>query len=426
MTRPGVAILVTGEEILQGRVQERNAGHLAEDLATRGLSPTRIVVVGDGAEVIRDALRDLLGSGAGLVIVSGGLGPTHDDRTMEAVAAAVGRPLVLDPRALALVQQGRVGIRAIERIGNDARRLVEEKQAMFPEGADVVPPAGTAPGAVLRHGNAVIVVLPGPPWELADMWGRVVSGFPVVSKLLAPVPGESRRLFRLHGVVESEVAGEVALLPPEVRDGLELGICARSAELEVSARGPAAVVQAVEDALARRFDDRLYSRDGSSALQQVAATLLARGEKMAVAESCTGGLLGALITAEDGSSTWFLGGVVAYDNAVKERLLGVDPDTIALFGAVSPECAREMAEGALRATGAGWALSVTGIAGPGGGSAEKPVGLVYLGVAGDGVSEVMERRFRGDRDRVRQGAAGTAIHLLRRVLQSRHSDARKS
>lgn len=420
---PVVALLVTGEEILQGRVQERNAGYLARFLAGRGFPPARVVVVGDGLLAIRDALREMLAAGADLVVVSGGLGPTHDDRTMEAVAAAVGRPLVLNPRALEMVVRGRAGIRAIERIDPAARRIVEEKQAMLPENADVIPPAGTAPGAVVARDGAMVVVLPGPPWELEEMWRRAAAEVAPLAALLERPAAGDRRLLRLYGVVESEVALQVARLPEDVRQRVELGICARSAEIEVAARGDADAVRAVEDALGAAFGPRLYSRDGTTALEQAAGLLLDRGETLALAESCTGGLLGALLTSAAGSSAWFAGGVVAYDNAVKQRLLGVEAATIARHGAVSAECAREMAEGARRVVGAHWAVSVTGVAGPGGGTADKPVGRVYLGVTGpDGLTDTHDRQFRGDRERVRERAAATAVHLLRIALRRRTRD----
>lgn len=416
MTRLGVAILVTGEEILQGRVQERNAGYLSRDLESRGIPPQRVLVVGDAMPVIRDGLRHLLADGPDLVLVSGGLGPTHDDRTMESVAAALHLPLVLDPHALDLVVRSRAGIRALERIGGDARRMVEEKQAMLPAGAEVIPPAGTAPGAIVQHGGALVVTLPGPPWELARMWEWAVAESPLLARVLARGGGPARRLFRLAGAIESEVANLMANLPGEVRDAVDVGICARTAEVEVSARGDAAAVGAIEKELVTTFGDRLYSRDGSTALQQVADALVRRGETLAVAESCTGGVLGGLLTGVAGSSAWFLGGVIAYDNAVKRGLLGVEAATIERYGAVSAECAREMADGARRAVGAQWALSITGIAGPDGGTAEKPVGLVYLGVAGENLLEAHERHFRGDRERVRERASATAVHLLRAAL----------
>jgi nicotinamide-nucleotide amidase len=196
-----------------------------------------------------------------------------------------------------------------------------------------------------------------------------------------------------------------------------MGVCARAAEIEVAARGDADAVVALEDSLQAAFGGRLYSRDGSTALDLVARGLRERGETLAIAESCTGGLLGSVLTSVAGSSEWFVGGAVAYENSLKERLLGVQPATLARHGAVSPECAREMAAGARRVTGSDWALSVTGIAGPGGGTPEKPVGLVYLGMAGPGgLLEVHERRFRGDRERVRARAAATAIHVLRVAL----------
>jgi nicotinamide-nucleotide amidase len=416
VTARRVAILVTGEEILQGRVQERNAGYVAGWLADRGIPPARITVVGDGLDDVCDALRALLDAGADLVVLSGGLGPTHDDRTMEAVAAAVGLPLELSGDALEMVVAGRAGIRAVERIDGDVRRQVEEKQALLPRGSIVIPPAGTAPGAVVSHGDAAIVVLPGPPWEFQQMWARVVRDVPAVARRVAAASSVARRLLRLHGVVESEVAQEVARLSPAVMDAVEIGICARTAEIEVASRGDASAVQAVDDALTAAFGNRLYSRDGSTAIEMVAAALVARGETLAVAESCTGGLLGAALTNLPGSSRWYHGGVIAYDNSVKQGLLGVDPDTVQRHGAVSDQCAREMAVGVRASLGTHWALSITGVAGPEGGTAEKPVGLVYLGIAAEGLVHAHERRFRGDRERIRERAAATAIHLLRREL----------
>jgi nicotinamide-nucleotide amidase len=414
---PRAAILVTGEEILQGRVQERNAGNLARSLEMRGVHVERVLIVGDGLRAVEDALRELVASGVDLVVVSGGLGPTHDDRTMEAVAGVAGRPLRVDAEAIEMVARGRAGLRAIESITEDTRRAVEEKQAMLPEGATAIPPAGTAPGCVLRYGGAVIVVLPGPPWELAAMWEHAATRDAAVVDVLARGrPGE-RRVLRLFGVVESEVAQALGAMPAGVLDRTEVGVCARAAEVEVAARGDADAVVVLEASLQAAFGERLYSRDGSTALDLVARGLRARGETLSIAESCTGGLLGSILTSVAGSSEWFVGGAVVYEDSLKERLLGVRHGTLARHGAVSPECAREMAAGARRVTGADWALSVTGIAGPGGGTPEKPVGLVYLGVAGPGeLLEAHERRFRGDRERVRGRAAATAIHLLRVAL----------
>jgi nicotinamide-nucleotide amidase len=413
---PRAAVLVTGDEILAGRIRDRNSATLAASLASRGVGVQRVLAVGDDLEAIVDGLSDLLATRPDLIVTSGGLGPTHDDRTMQAVAEVTGRPLEVDPAALLMVRRARATLRGIEQVPQEVRRRVEEKQAALPRGAQTLEPAGTAPGCVVVHDGVPIVVLPGPPWELAVMWEAALSGSAAVGEVLdRAVVDEEARLLRLYGVVESEV---VEALDRSGSDGLRIGVCARAGETEVSVRGPASAVAGLEAAFEDRFGARLYSRNGESALEVVARRLAARGETLAVAESCTGGLLGGLLTSLPGSSVWFVGGVVAYANELKQALLGVAPETLAGHGAVSAECAREMALGARAATGASWAVSVTGVAGPAGGTPEKPVGLVYLGVAApDGRAWSEERRWpRGDRERIRERAAAVAVHLVREAL----------
>ncbi|MEW6581831.1 MAG: CinA family nicotinamide mononucleotide deamidase-related protein [Actinomycetota bacterium] len=420
------AVLVTGDEVLRGRIPDANGGHLARDLDARGVAVRRIVVVGDGIDTLVRALRELLDESPDLVVTSGGLGPTHDDRTMEAVAAVTGRPLAVDPEALALVRRGRMALRGAETITDATRARVEDKQATLPRGAVVLPPTGTAPGCVVRHGRTLVCVLPGPPWELTRMWARACDEVDELRSVLAgAAPGE-RRLLRLYAVVESEVVETLDRLDPALRDAVEAGVCARAGEIELSLRGPADAVRRIEAGVEAVFGDRLYARRGETALGLVEAALRARGETLAVAESCTGGLLGARITAIPGASEWFRGGVVAYDNSVKEGLLGVDPAVIARHGAVSEECARAMARGARAAVGADWAVAVTGIAGPGGGTPDKPVGLVHLALAGPGGVEDAHspRVLRGDRERIRERAAAIAVHLLRRALDAAPAGAR--
>jgi nicotinamide-nucleotide amidase len=333
---------------------------------------------------------------------------------MEVVAEVTGRPLAVDPEALEVVVAHSLRRRAIDAA---TREAVARKQAALPQGSRPLLPVGTASGAVVPHGDAFVVVLPGPPWELEAMW-EVALDTPEVAALLARVPAADRRLLRLYGVVESEFVQAFDALDPAARAQAEVGVCARAGELEVSVRAPAGTgaVLAVEAGLVGAFGDAVYSRDGRPAEEVAAEALLARGWTLAVAESCTGGLLGARLTARAGASAWFRGGVVAYDNAVKRDLLGVPEEVLVRHGAVSPECAVAMAEGARRVVGADWALSVTGVAGPGGGTPEKPVGLVYLGVAGPWGAEALEDRFRGDRERIRERAVAIALHLLRRAL----------
>jgi nicotinamide-nucleotide amidase len=408
------AILVTGDEILRGRIQERNAGLIARSLEARGVEVERVELVGDDLPGLVGALERLLGGPAELVCTTGGLGPTHDDLTMEAVARATGRPLAVDAAALAMVEARGTGA------GVDAatRRTVQEKQASLPAGAVVLPPVGTAPGCLVEHGRRLVVVLPGPPWELAAMWEAALSQ-PALATLLARARSPRERVLRLFAVPESRVVEAIAALDPDAWRRLRVGVCAQDGELETTVRwepGDEWAADALEQRLAAAFGDALFSRDGASLDEIVARGLLAAGQTVAVAESCTGGGLGARLTDRPGSSAYVLGGVISYDDEVKRSVLKVDPEVIRRDGAVSGECARQMAEGARRLLRSDWALSVTGIAGPGGGSPDKPVGLVYVGRAGPDGTVVEEHRVRGDRERIRERAAAAALHLLRRGL----------
>lgn len=410
------AILVTGDEILRGRIREANAGILARSLEERGIEIARVEIVGDEMDAILGALGRLLAGGADLVCVTGGLGPTHDDLTMEAVGRATGRPLAVDAAALEMVRARSLPIRS----GAAVQRAVQEKQASLPAGAAVLPPAGTAPGAVLEHEGVLVVVLPGPPWELEAMWGAALADQPPLAALVARAGGARERILRIHAVPESVLVSEIDGLGRDVWDRLTVGICARDGELEVTIRSDPADAWAA-DALEQRVADALgaalFSRDGSTVDDVVARGLVAAGQTVAVAESCTGGGLGARLTARPGSSAYVLGGVIAYADAVKVDLLGVDPDVLARHGAVSAECAEQMAEGARRRLGSDWALSITGVAGPGGGTPEKPVGLVYVGLSGPaGTSYVRLERPWGGREGIRTRAVASAMHLLRAGL----------
>lgn len=374
----------------------------------------RVEMVGDGIDAIGGALARLLGDGLDLVCVSGGLGPTHDDLTMEAVARVTGRAMVLDARALGLVSARSMVLQG------DAAILaaLREKQATLPEGAVMLPPPGTAPGCVLRDGPTTIVVLPGPPWELQSMWEDAL-GEPLLAEVIARAPGMDERVLRVHGVPELTFVAAIADLDPDAWRRLRVGVCARDGELEVTVRCPPAdswAADALEGRVAEGLGDALFSRDGSTVDDVVARALLASGQTVAVAESCTGGGLGARLTARAGASAYVLGGVISYADAVKTDVLGVNPEVIRLHGAVSAECAEGMAIGARRLLGSDWALAITGIAGPGGGDAEKPVGLVHLALAGPGGVRHAEQRRGGDRDSIRARAVAGALHLLRRGL----------
>ncbi len=369
------------------------------------------VVVGDRRSDIAGAVRAALDAGADLVVVTGGLGPTHDDLSMAGIADAAGVGLQVDERALAMASRRNAGVPASEA----ARHAAARKQATLPAGAEPLPPAGTAPGAALRAGSAWVLALPGPPWELARMLAAALEDGPMSDfGTDAPAPAVAR----LFGVPESRLVGALNALGPGALQGVELGICARDGELELTLRteGPGADPGRLLDALEEEFGAALYSRDGTGLDDLVAMRLRSRDETLAVAESCTGGGLGARITARPGSSDYFLGGVMAYDDVLKRDLLGVPAGLLARHGAVSAHVAEAMASGVRRLTGAVWARSVTGVAGPGGGTAEKPVGLVYVCCAGPGVQRVDEHHLRGDRERIRERAGAMALQRLRRAL----------
>lgn len=405
-------MLVTGDEVLRGRVSDRNGAHLSRRLDARGVRVEGVMIMGDRPDGIRDAVASALDGGVDLICLSGGLGPTHDDLTMAAVAAAAGRDLAVDPTALAMVEARSHRIN----VGTASAERTRRKQASLPVGASVIPPVGTAPGCVLAVGRSVIVVLPGPPWELRAMWEAATHDDPALVAVLDRAAPPPERILRIHAVGESRLVEllEGPEAPPA--DGLTFGICAKDAELELTLRGDPAAADALEEHLATRLGDALFSRDGTTLDELIASTLTRRAQTVAVAESCTGGGLGARLTAAMGASAFMRGGIVAYSNDIKRDLLGVRQELLDGYGAVSAECAAAMADGARHALGSTWSLSVTGIAGPGGGGPGKPVGLVYLGRSGPTGTTVEEHHFRGDRDEVRRRSIAAALHLLRRGL----------
>lgn len=405
--------MVTGTEVLEGRVRDENGAAIAAELTGRGVRVAGTAVVDDSIASITGAVRDALAAGVQLVVVTGGLGPTHDDRTMEAVADACSVRLQEDPGALALIRDAMSGAGA--RASDVTRDVAARKQALIPAGAISLPPPGTAPGAVLEDpGGVVVVVLPGPPWECMASWHSAVETGPVQA-LLGSGGGAAPLTLRLAGVVESEFI-EALDDPRWHDDSLEVGVCAKPGELEVVIRPDNARARALEAHLDDRFPGAIFSRDGSVVEEVLGRALSARVETLVTAESCTGGIIGARITSVSGASAWYSGGVVSYDNAVKQRALGVPMEILTAHGAVSAECAAAMAEGVRGRLGATWGLSVTGIAGPDGGTPQKPVGLVYVGIAGPSGTETRELRLHGDRERVRQRAATLALHLLREAV----------
>lgn len=411
------AVLVTGDEVLGGRVPEGNAAFLARSLATHGIPVVRTVVVGDTLDAVAGAVQELLRLDVELVITTGGLGPTFDDLTMQAVAAATGRPLALDTGALAMVEERSRDIP--RRIGVDDETLdrIRRKQATLPAESTALPPSGTAPGAVVHHEGRTIVVLPGPPWELQQMWRRALDDGPLrfVRERSA---GRTHRTVRIWALLEAELIAALAVLPED--DLATIGTYTRDGELEVVS--PVAIASRVETLIRERFGDALFATDETTVDEIVAAALVRRRESVAVAESCTGGGLGARMTALPGASRWFLGGVIAYANAVKSGLLGVPDSVIEGDGAVSQASAEAMARGARIATGATWGVAITGVAGPDGGTPDKPVGLVWIAIAGPTGVTSATGVFRGDRASVRRRAQTSALHHLRVALSDLAED----
>ena len=423
MSRPTAVVLVTGSELVRGGRTDENGPFLARELSTRGIEPERVLVVGDRPDALEEAFRESLG--AGLVVTSGGLGPTHDDRTVETLARVAGRDLVVDPA----LEEEVAGV--VRGLSERFRRPYEEfesgvrKQATIPEGAESLGLAGTAPGLVVEVGSTVVVVLPGPPGELQRLWARALETAPV-QRVLEAASRPGHRVLRFFGLPESAVARVVERAGGE-GDGLEITICAHDLEVQVDLvvqPGAEEGAELLERALAEELPQALFARDERPVEELVLDLAREQGFTIGAAESCTGGLVAARLTSVPGSSDAFSGGVVSYDNRLKVELLGVPEDTLNRHGAVSAETAEAMAQGARSALAADVGVSVTGVAGPGGGTPEKPVGLVYLHASTPSSEESMELHLPGDRAAVRRRAAASALHLLRRVLaQSRHSHA---
>jgi nicotinamide-nucleotide amidase len=428
-------IVVTGTEVLSGRVRDRNGPWLAERLHELGVELAYTAIVGDRPADMHEALAFMAAHGLDLVLTSGGLGPTADDLTAEVVGRFQGRQMMLDG---AVEERIAEILRPLEKrfphIDREAVRVGNRKQATVPEGATVLDPVGTAPGLVVPpaagRDGPTIVVLPGPPRELQPMWDTALATGAMKDALKGAGVREQRML-RLFGIPESEIAETLRVAE---REGVELGrleitTCLKRGEVEVvTVFDPAEeeVYEAFEGIVRERHPETLFSTDGSSVDQQVAALLRSpdagRPHTVATAESCTGGLLAARLTELPGSSDYFKGAIVAYDNDVKVEVAGVEESLIERHGAVSAEVAEALAEGACARLGADVGIGVTGIAGPGGGTEEKPVGLVFLSVVlapelGDG-SEPLTRRVElpGGRVDVRDRATTVAMHLLRRVL----------
>jgi nicotinamide-nucleotide amidase len=454
-------IVVTGTEVLDARVVDRNGPWLSERLSEVGVDVAYITVVGDRPSDMLAALRFQSQAGVDVIVTSGGLGPTEDDRTAEVVGEFQGRAMELDSELeerIALILEPL--IRRWPGLDPEALRLANRKQAVVPHGATVLEPVGTAPGLIVAPLEGVtgptVVVLPGPPRELRPMWYTAIEA-DAFRRAAAGAIAYRRTMLRLFGIPESEIA-ETMRAAREAGvdlDALEITTCLRRGEVEVVTRyepGQEALYARWEGVVRERHAGTLFSDDGSSVDDQVARLLLGENPRrfsaatagagavtagavtIAVAESCTGGLLAGRLTERPGSSAYMLGGVVVYSDDAKVALAGVAPELIAEFGAVSTEVAAALADGARAAVGASVGVGVTGVAGPGGGTEEKPVGLVCFSVSWGGVgsgggsvlgSEGSEGEVRrltrritlpGSRADIRDRATTVALHLVRRLL----------
>ena len=422
-TRPRGFIVVTGSELVRGERRDLNGPFLATELLRHGVEPARISIVGDREEELSHALAEGFGA-ADLCVVSGGLGPTHDDRTVELVARAAGVGLRLDEELYE--QIGGVSRRFADRLGRPYADFEAgvRKQATIPEGARSLGLAGTAPGLVLEDGNTVVVVLPGPPAELQRLWETALESEPVRRVLARGRPPELRQL-RFFGASESTVAKALADAGGD-GDGVEATICARDFEIHVDLvvePGAEARADELTGELVAPLERYLFSRDERPIEELVLDLCRGRGLTLGAAESCTGGMVAERLTSVPGSSDVFVGAVVAYADDVKAHELGVPPEVLARHGAVSAETAAAMAAGARNRLRAEVAVAVTGIAGPGGGSDQKPVGLVFLHAEGPEGSRGADFVFPGDRNSVRRRATVTALHLVRRLLQQTRDES---
>jgi nicotinamide-nucleotide amidase len=419
---PRAGILVTGTEVLSGIIADRNGPWLSERLRSRGIELAHVLIVGDRPADLRAGLDFFAREGMDLIITSGGLGPTADDLTTEVVAEFAGRELVLDEalegRIAAILERLRARWRTVD---ENALRAGNRKQAMVPVGATVLEPVGTAPGLVVPADGRIVLVLPGPPGELQPMWETALETAPI-AELLERAPVLEQRIMRLFGPPESEIAQTLRDAESDgvPLDRLEITTCLRRGEIEIATVfSPAAEddYAAFEAAVLERHGSTVFARDGETIDELVASVLLGPPVRtVATAESCTGGLMAGRLTDRAGSSEYVLGGVTVYSNEAKVALAGVPAAMIERFGAVSPEVATALADGAAERFGANVGIGITGIAGPGGGTPSKPVGMVCVDVV-SGESRISRTlQLPGNRGMVRERTTTVVMHLLLRLL----------
>ena len=413
----GVEILCIGTELLLGNILNGNARWLAEELSALGLPHYRQTVIGDNRERLIDQVQDIAGRSR-VLITTGGLGPTPDDLTTEAIAAAFSTPLEERPEVWA-------DITAKSRSRGREPSAETRRQALLPRGAEVLPnPTGTAAGMIWSPVEGfTLLTFPGVPSEMRAMWQQTAAPWFRQSGLSHGA--YVSRMLRFWGIGESALAAQIGDLldqsnptvaPYAGRGEVKLRITAQAASQAEAQR----LVMATEDDLRRRTGQLCFGVDDQSLATVVLEHLRRRGQTLSVAESCTGGGLGAELTAVPGSSDVLLGGVIAYSNAIKNKVLGVPEALLEQVGAVSDPVAEAMAEGVRRLTGSDWSLAITGIAGPGGGTESKPVGLVHLAVAGPDGCESHPIRLGSSRGRdwIRMVSSGEALNRLRLQLMA--------
>jgi len=406
-------VVTIGTELLLGQILDTNAAELGRGLAAAGVEVVRHVSVADRPDAIRAAVAEAL-ERTGFVITTGGLGPTRDDMTKREVAALLGKALEMDAAVLRSLEE------RFRRLGRPMP-AVNRTQAEVPAGATVLPnPRGTAPGLwVEDRSGRVVVMLPGVPSEMRGLLAEEVlprlaartAGVVVRSRTVRTTGIAESALAELVGAIEEEIAPlTLAYLPST--EGVELRVTAWGLREDEAER----LLEAAAAQLRQRAGEHAYGEDGADLAAVVLDQLRGRKVRLVVAESCTGGVLSGRITAVPGASEVFIGGVVAYDNVVKSGTLGVPPELLDQYGAVSEQVVSAMAEGAQRQFAADVALAVTGIAGPTGGTAEKPVGTVWLAARYRSESRALKRMFPGDRNEIRARSAQAALDLLRRLL----------
>ncbi|HVA94869.1 MAG TPA: competence/damage-inducible protein A [Candidatus Dormibacteraeota bacterium] len=405
-------IIAVGSELLTPDRVDTNSLYLTAQLNRLGIEVSRKTVVGDELGDLRDAFDQSM-QRAEIVISSGGLGPTEDDRTRQAVADLLGRKLARDPAVMSRIEER---FRQIRRTMSE----VNTRQAMVPEGATVLEnKRGTAPGLWLEARGRIVILLPGPPHELKAMFGAQVE--PRLARLSTGVRLVSRQL-RVAGMGESEVDQRIAPIYMRHND-VQTTILTAPGEIQVHLRAWSSDVPAAENLLLQiqesivlALGEAVFTTDGEPMEEVVARELTLHQATIATAESCTGGLLAERLTRISGSSAYFLGGVISYSNLLKSAWVDVPAEIIESRGAVSAEVAVALAEGIRRRTGATLGVGITGIAGPTGGTAEKPVGTVHIALADESGSKQRGLHFPGERDRIRWQASQTALDLVRRYF----------